>query len=154
TSPDAPARIILEVESEPGFELALDPLEPRSQGVELACVREEAGVRRAVIHVPEGKLTHLVKKVEQYLTQQTPKGSPKNQSLADRITRLRLATLRSFWTDEDPGFPPVDQAIWWEVWLRAAGDQDPWVTFQMLGEAAGLKLGKETIRFPDRLVGL
>src|SRR4051812_23367631 len=51
-APEAPGRIILEIRSEPGFELAFDSLEPRGQGVELACVREEDGVRTAVIHVP------------------------------------------------------------------------------------------------------
>jgi hypothetical protein len=154
TRPGEPARIILEVQSEPGFELALDSLEPRSQGVVLACVREEGGVRTAVIHVPEGKLTYFVKRAEQYLNDPLQNDRPRNQKLIDGIAGIRLATLRSFWTDEDPAFPLADQAIWWEVWLRAEGDQDPWVTFQMLGEAAQLKLGKETIRFPDRLVGL
>lgn len=154
STPENPARITLEIESEPGFELAIDSLEPRRQGVELACVREEAGVRKAVIHVPEGKLTYFVKKAEQYLSQQAPSGNPKHQKLIERISRIRLATLRSFWTDEDPDFPAPDQAIWWEVWLRAEGDQAPWLTFQMLAQAAGLVLGKETIRFPDRLVGL
>jgi Subtilase family len=154
TSPEAPARIILEVESEPDFELALDSLEPRGQGVELACVRQENGVRTAVIHVPEEKLGYFVKRVEQYLGEQTAKGQPKNQNLFDRIAAIRLASLRSFWTDEGSSFPALDQAIWWETWLRAEGDQDPWVTFQMIAEAAGLRMGRETIRFPDRLVVL
>ncbi len=154
TAPEAPARIILEVESEPDFELALDSLEARGQGVELACVREDNGVRTAVIHVPEEKLGYFVKRVEQYLGEQTARGQPKNQNLFDRIAVIRLASLRSFWTDEGADFPAEGQAIWWETWLRAEGDQDPWVTFQMIAEAAGLRLGRETIRFPDRLVVL
>lgn len=154
TAPGSPARIIIEVESEPGLELALDSLEPRSQGVELACVREEGGIRIAVVHVPEGKLNYFVRRVEQYLREETRRGVPKNQNLVDRIAAIRIPTLRSFWTDEVLPFPPVDQAMWWEVWLRAEGDQDPTLTFQMAAEAAGLRLGKETIRFPDRLVAL
>jgi len=153
--PDGPAaRIVLEIRSEPGFELALDKLEPRSQGVELACVREENGIRTAVIHVPEGKLGYFVKRVEQYLTEETQKGNPKNRELIEQISEIRLATLRSFWTDEGAEFPPANQAIWWEVWLRAGQDQGPWDTFRLLARAARLRPGEETIRFPDRIVAL
>lgn len=151
---DDPARIILEVRSEPNFELSLESLEPRKQGVELACVREENGQRIAVIHVPEGKLTYFVKRVEQYLTADVESGKPKNQPLIDRIAEIRLATLRSFWTDEGHAFPPHDQPIWWEVWLRAESDQSPWSRFRLLAQAAGITTKDETIRFPDRLVGL
>ena len=156
---EEPSRIILEVHSEPDFELELKSLEPRSQGVELACVREEKDEqgrdqRIAVIHVPAGRLNYFVKLVEQYLTAQVASGKPKNQKLIESISRIRLATLRSFWTDDGVEFPLADKAIWWEVWLRASGDQSPWDSFALLAEQAGLGLGKETIRFPDRLVGL
>ena len=154
TTPDEPARIILEVRSEPEFELALGSLEPRSQGVELACVREEQNQRIAVIHVPEGKLNYFVRRVEQYLREQSRSGKPKNQDLIDRIAEIRLATLRSFWTDEGVPFPANNQSIWWECWLRAESDQGPWETFCMLAEAAQLRVARETIRFPDRLIGL
>lgn len=147
TAADQPARIILEVCSEPDFELALGSLEPRSQGVELACVREERNQRIAVIHVPEGKLNYFVRRVEQYMGEQARSGKPKNQDLIDRIAEIRLATLRSFWTDEGVTFPTNDQPIWWEVWLRAESDQGPWETFCMLAEAAGIRVARETIRF-------
>lgn len=154
TTAERPARIVLEVRSEPDFELALDGLEPRSQGVELACVRNEDNQRVAVIHVPEGKLSYFVKRVEQYVAEQVKSGKPKNQDLIDRIAEIRLATLRSFWTDEGHDFPQDDRPVWWEVWLRSESDQGPWETFRMLAQAAGLRVGTETIRFPDRLVGL
>lgn len=154
TAPGQPARIILEVRSEPEFELALNSLEPRGQGVELACVREEQNQRIAVIHVPEGKLDYFVRRVEQYLWEQSRSGKPKNQDLIDRIAEIRLATLRSFWTDEGVSFPASNQPIWWEVWLRAESDQGPWETFCMLADAAQIHVARETIRFPDRLVGL
>ena len=154
TAPEQPARIILEVRSEPDFELALDSLEPRSQGIELACVREEQNQRIAVIHVPEGKLNYFVRRVEQYVGEQSRSGKPKNQDLLDRIAEIRLATLRSFWTDEGVPFPANNQPIWWEIWLRAESDQGPWETFCMLAEAAQIRVARETIRFPDRLVGL
>jgi hypothetical protein len=95
-------------------------------------------------------LTYFVRRVEQYLGEQARSGKPKNQDLIDRIAGVRLAQLRSFWTDEGAIFPANDQPIWWEVWLRAESDQGPWETFRMLAEAAEMRVATETIRFPDR----
>jgi hypothetical protein len=159
TPPGEPAPIILEIRSEPGFDLKLDSVEDRRKGIEVACVRTEGDVQVATVHVPEGALTHFFKRVEEYLTEDT-KGTaktpahPKNQELIETIAQLRLATLRSFWTDEAVEFPPEERSIWWEVWLRASGEQSPWDTFRLLAEDKGLQVGTETIRFPDRLVGL
>lgn len=154
SDPNEFARIILEVESEPGFELVLKSLEPRSQGVVLACVREENEQQFAVIHVPEGELSHFIERVEQYVGANTPSGKPKHQALIDPIARFCLASLGSFWMDEEQPFPPHDQPIWWEVWLRAESDQSPWDRFRLLAQSAGMTVKPETIRFPDRLVGL
>lgn len=159
TSPEEPAPIILEIRSEPGLGLKLDSVEDRRKGIEVACVRTEGNVQVATVHVPEGQLTHFLKRVEEYLTEDTvgtakTPAHPKNQELIETIAQLRLATLRSFWTDEEVGFPLGNRPIWWEVWLRASGEQSPWDTFRLLAEAGGLRIGTETICFPDRLVGL
>lgn len=159
TGTDEPAPISLEVRSEPGFVLNLESLDNRGKGIEVVCSRMDGDVQVATVQVPEGALTHFLKVVEEYLTEDT-KGTiktlpkPKNQDLIDRITELRLATLRSFWTDDENDFPSPTQAIWWEVWVRAFGDQSPWDLFAMLARANGLTLGADTIRFPDRWVGL
>lgn len=156
---DEAAPIILEIRSEPGFNLKLDSIEDRRKGIEVACVRTDGDVQVATVHVPEGSLTHFLKRVEEYLTEDT-KGTaktpahPKNQELIETIARLKLATLRSFWTDEGAVFPPEDEPAWWEVWLRAKGEQSPWESFRLLAKANELETGADTLRFPDRLVGL
>src|SRR5579862_1861812 len=159
TAPDEPAPITLEIRSDPGFVLNLDSLENRTKGIEVVCTQKDGNVQIATVQVPVGALTHFLKVVEKYLAENT-KGTdktppkPKHQDLIDRIAELRLATLRSFWTDDEADFPPTDRAIWWEVWVRAFGDQSPWDLFSSIATANGLKLGTDTIRFPDRLVGL
>jgi len=151
--------IILEIQSEPGFSLKLDSFEDRRKGIEIACVRKEKNVQVATVHVPKGSLGHFLKRVEDYLTSDT-KGTPKtpprpkHQELIETISRLKLATLRSFWTDENSEFPSEDQAIWWEVWLQVKGKQSPWKDFGHLAQANHLKIGTDSILFPDRQVGL
>jgi hypothetical protein len=157
--PDTPAPITIEVRSEPGFVLNLESLENRSKGIVVANVRTEGDVQVATVQVPEGALTHFLKLVEKYLTEDT-KGTekrpprPKNEDFINRVCQLRLATLRSFWTDDEGDFPPTGTAVWWEVWVIVHGDQSPWDSFRMLAQANGLRTGTDTIRFPDRVVGL
>lgn len=159
TEPDEPAPVPIEVRSEPGFVLNLESLENRAKGIEVACVRTEGDVQVATVQVPQGALTHFFKLVEKYLTEDT-KGTakkaptPRHQELLNRVAELRLATLRSFWGDTEEDFPPVDKAIWWEVWVIVRGDQGPWGSFRMLAEAQGLAASTDTIRFTDREIGL
>src|SRR5205823_1192537 len=83
STPNEPAPIILAFRGEPGSTLKLDSLEDKTKGIEVACVRtegeEDGEVQVAVVHVPEGALTHFLKRVEEYLTKDTNKGNPKNQ---------------------------------------------------------------------------
>ncbi|OWK43053.1 putative subtilisin proteinase-like protein [Fimbriiglobus ruber] len=153
------APIAIEVRSEPGFLLKLESLEDKRKGIEVACVQQDGDVQVATVHIPEGALTHFLKRAEEYLnentkgTEKTP-AKPKHQPLIDTISQIRLATLQSFWTDEGVEFPAADKNIWWEVWVRVAGDRSIWESFRLLAESTGLTVGSETIQFPDRVVGL
>ncbi len=158
---DAPSPISIEVRSEPGYILNLDSLENKAKGIEVACVRTEGDIQIATIQVPEGALTHFLKATESYINEETegtvktpPK--PKNQDLVARISELRLATLRSFWTDEESDFPDPTVSIWWEVWVRKLGGQSIWDAFSLSARSdrVGLVVGVDTIDFPDRVVGI
>lgn len=153
------APIPIEVRSEPGFLLKLEGLEDKRKGIEVACVQTDGEVQVATVHVPEGALTHFLKRAEEYLSEDT-KGTdktpakPKHRDLISTIGQIRLATLRSFWTDDLAEFPPSDQKMWWETWVRVVGGQDVWDSFRLLATSLGLTVGTDTIRFPDRVVGL
>jgi len=161
TTDDEPAPISIEVRSEPGYFLNLDSLENKAKGIEVACVRAEGDIQIATVQVPEGSLTHFLKVTEKYISEDTKGTSktppkPKHQDLIARVSELRLATLRSFWTDEESDFPAQTEKIWWEVWVRKLGDQNIWDAFRGTAESSGvgLTVGKDTIEFPDRVVGL
>src|SRR5262245_32597144 len=63
----APQGIVLQLRSEPGSELALEPLDPPSQGIALLSTRHNEGVHEATIHVPDGKLGLLLERIDEYL---------------------------------------------------------------------------------------
>ena len=98
-----PIRLV--VESDPGHLLKIDSLDAPSRGIEVVASRIEGGVHVAVVHVPEGELLYFRKRIEEYETQNSAGGKPKNQKLIESISRIRLATLEHLWTDEAE-FPP------------------------------------------------
>ncbi|TNF28005.1 MAG: hypothetical protein EP329_18655 [Deltaproteobacteria bacterium] len=88
----------LELESEPGFELALDKLDRRRDGIELASVRQRGTVTLATIFVAEGKLSKLEDLVRAYRDENDKRYQrPKNRTLVESVSALRAAAIESFW---------------------------------------------------------
>ena len=109
----------LSVESwsdEPGYKLALQSLD--SSGAKLLSVTPEtdSSPERAVVWLPFGAVGNFFTKIEQYATEQTSRGNPKNQALVANIGELRLAVLHDLWQEPEE-FPEPDEVRWWEVWL-------------------------------------
>jgi hypothetical protein len=107
----------------------------------------------ATVFVPEGKLGTFIRKLEAYAAENTRTDKPKNQLLAESIGDVRLASLRSFWTDAGEFPTEENQAQWWEVWLQDAGNEnDVSQEFRRRAEAAGIQVGARELRFPERRV--
>ena len=65
--------------------------------------------------------------------------------------------VRSFWTDHPIRYPQsVDEAIWWEVWLRTGmNDADEvFASFIVEADASGLRINQHIVKFPERMVFL
>ena len=149
----------LEFLSEAGFGLALKSLESASQGIELVSVREsffEDGdsqnpVTMATVFIPHGKLGSLEKKIRQYATENTAKGKPRHEKLLAPLADLRMATLKSFWTDDESLLPEPGARIWWEVWLRSS-DESVLTNFRTTMDHLGVQVGAESLKFLDTRV--
>jgi len=141
-------------ESEPGFDLELKSLENQRQGIQLVTVRkspETAGVTLANLYVPDGKLGAFEKKIRKYAIENTKTGKPWHQKLVEKIARIRLAQLQSFWTDLPELLPASQEAIWWEVWLRTA-DEDSWHSFRETLDGLDIVVADQTLTFPSTRV--
>ena len=150
-------------QGEPGFYLdfevpkdhceALDGLENRPKKIELVAVHPlEPGAEtvRATVFVPEAAADFYISKVRQYRDEVTEKGAPKNQKLIARIEDVRIAALRSLFTDEDALYPPPGQAVWWEVWLR----DGRLAAFRAVAERLAVAVRPQMVSFPERDVVL
>lgn len=148
--------IYVEVVSAQGCELPLDSLDT-SRDFKLRSCRKEDNHEVALIFIPESRRDVFQRKLEQYLDPgKDGKGGPRNHNLVDSIAEIRLADLRSFWTDDPADFPgDPNQAIWWELWLKKRGSgENPLEIAQQLAERIGGRLGNTSLSFFDSTVVL
>lgn len=92
--------IYVEIISAPNCELRLDSLDT-SRDFKLRLCRKEGEQEVGVIFIPESRRHVFREKLEQYLNPEMDStGGPRNRNLVDCIAEIRLADLRSFWTDD------------------------------------------------------
>ena len=151
--------IYVQFESTPGFELALTSLEPQMGSnhpeVRAVTTREVQGqeVQFATVFVPEGWIGRFCERFEQYATEQTKRDKPRHRKLVGRIAKLRLATLRALWTDDEDAFPDDEErVVWWELWLRRRDGVER--RLRAFAELSGATLGPQRLVFEDRVVAL
>jgi hypothetical protein len=137
-----------------GYEVGKDP----EKKIEVLSVRIEAGTTYANVFVPEGRLAHFEKYVEDYLAERkSAKGhSLDHQSLLNTISSIRSAEIRALWTD-DPALLPQDptEAFWWEVWLPVRGNRSAVVAdFRKVATLSECQVAEHQINFPERTVVL
>lgn len=148
--------VYLEFVSEPGRELWLKSLENmRTKKVRLLNVREEVDADEtskmfATVYIANDEKSYFLRKITQYLEENTPSGKPKNQPFISRIADIQNALFRSFWTD-DPGVAPKNEKQWVEVWLRADTDQEL-ALFERTLTKLDISFSTGVLRFPERFV--
>lgn len=146
-------------DSFPGFDLqntAFDPQRSGDQPELLAVQRVVVGdhvLERATVFVPDGKLRYFLQRFEQYATENTRTGAPRNSNFVERIAAVRLATIEALWTDAPDDFPAANVVMWWEVWLRHRDGAE----LERLGGLAvrlGVQVGDRHLVFDNRTIVL
>jgi hypothetical protein len=137
-----------------GHELGKDP----RKKIEVLSVRTEGDTTYANVFVPDGKLAHFEKYVEDYLADRKKANgdSYDHHALLNTIASIRSAEIRALWTDEPALLPQdPDEAIWWEVWLPVRGDRDAVLAdFRKLAVLTNCEVSEHHISFPERTVVL
>jgi hypothetical protein len=100
----------------------------------------------ATVFVPERSADFFSQKITSYRDDDTTTGRPKNEALVARIEDIRLAVVRSLFTDDMGHFPLAGRQAWWEVWIRDGRLQ----TFRNVALRLNIALKDHTISFPER----
>ena len=148
--------IQIEFESFPGIELAFESLARDRSGIELLNVRSTADRTYATVFVPDGKLVHFEKLIEDYIAERRDSigRARDHKRLINAIREIRAASLRALWTDDEEALPTEsDSVIWWEVWLPVRGDRAATVdTFRRLAGGQEMRIAPGSVEFPERTV--
>lgn len=148
--------IQVEFENSPDIELAFESLAREHWGIELQNVRHVENKTYATVFVPDGKLNHFERLINNYLIEKRDKsGKPiDNRKLIDTIGEIRLASLRALWTDTDEIFPTVDEEpFWWEVWLPIrVNHEEAAEVFRKRVKILGMQVAQGSLIFPERTV--
>ena len=148
--------IYVHIASFPEVQLPLDSLDTRDFKL-YSCTTTDDEREVALVFIPEARRLSFQRKLEQYLDQEkdSAKGFPRNHTLLASIADIRLADLRSFWTDNPDKFPENNQqVIWWELWLKRRGNEEPLQIAQALAERIGAQLGNTSQYYFDSAVVL
>lgn len=151
TVPGARPGIYLVFRSPASVRLALDRLQAARSGIEVVSFAKRGDHELATVFVPDGKLKHFLKRLDEYVNKRTVRGERKHNELVDRIEDIKAATLRAFWTDALRDFPAENVSMWWEVWLRVTDghEEERLATF---GAEKDITIGSRRLTFPDRIV--
>ena len=146
----------IEFESFPDIELAFESLARERSGIELLNLRHDEHRTYATVFVPDGRLAHFERLVEDYLAEKRDSigRSLDHKRLINAIREIRAASLRALWTDAEEAFPTEREGtFWWEVWLRIRQDRETTVeTFRSLAEAQDIRVAPGELSFPERTV--
>lgn len=153
--------LYVQFESQPGVPLQVTSLEDARQGIEVVAVNfrstdgpDPRRIECATVFVPDGKVKHFLDRFDSY-SKTTPKqkGELRHEGMLDPVATLRLATLRSLWTDSVEAYPQEQESIWWEVWLRRQDGKE----LERLMEFAAIQqieVAARRLQFEDRTVTL
>lgn len=147
----------LEFSSATSFDLASKSLENISQGIRLLNIKrsKETDTIRATIYIPSGKESYFTKKIEEYRSEITKKGNPKNNNLVSSIEAIRVAILDSFWIGK-PEDVPTEVPHWCEIWIRygVLSVEDVSRKVHDCCETLEIIIDENKIVFPERIVFL
>jgi hypothetical protein len=146
----------VEFESFPDIELAFESLAREKSKIELLNVRHDENRTYATVFVPDGKLAHFEKLIQDYLEEKRDRTgrARDHKPLINAIQQIRAARLKALWTD-DPGVFPTsdDESFWWEVWLPIRDDRTAIVSnFRRLAKAQDFQVAQGELQFPERTV--
>jgi Subtilase family len=105
---------------DPSYKLAVQSLDTSGAKLLSVVAGTDQVPDRAVVWLPFSAVPAFFKKIEQFATETTSRGAPRNQALVANIAELRLAVLRDLWQEPEQ-FPDPEEVRWWEVWLARFG---------------------------------
>ncbi len=153
---DTDIGILIQFRSFPDIELAFDSLSNETAKIELMNVKQVDNQTSATVFVPDGKLLHFDKLINDYIAERRGRNGKAldHKTLLNTIAEIRSVTFDELWTDSRDALPASDEElVWWEVWLPVRGNRIGVETqFRRIAASIGFQLADGNISFPERTV--
>lgn len=128
----------------------------KARHIEVLSIHKEGEIASANVFIPDGKIAHFEKYLEDYLDEKRrADGVPADhKSLINTLSAIRLAGIKSLWTDDSRLLPEnLDEAFWWEVWLPVRHNRNAVVTdFHRISHETGCLVSEHKVNFPERTI--
>lgn len=151
---DLPLRrgMSIAVEFAPRGAFDCSKVEWKRDGIELLTVQVHTNSDIAVLHVPDGKLSAFVNRIQEYVKSEN-EGTVRQAALVNAIENIRRAAFEQMWFG--PGDPPGDpEPHWFQIWLRHSNGRaaDVVAEFARQAEIVGIEIEPGHLVFPGRIV--
>lgn len=124
--------------------------------IEVLSVHTAGNVTSANVFIPEGKIAHFEGYIQDYLTEKhrVDGVAADHKSLINTLSVIRLAGIKSLWTDDLNLLPAnLDEEFWWEVWLPVRGNRNAVVAdFHRISHLTECRVSEHKVDFPERTV--
>lgn len=146
--PEAERGFYLSFEAPSATPMPLKFFESSRRGIDLLSVEVDDGKQTANVFMRAARADRFKRATEAYAESEPGVGDrPSNEEFFDRVERIRPATLRDLWTDQDD-LPAIDEMFAWELWLRP-GTED-WIRDTAPELDIGIERGH--LVFPEAIV--
>lgn len=127
-----------------------------SKYIELLSLHKEGDITSANVFIPDGKLSHFENLLRDYVARKKNNAgnAADHRKLIDTLSDIRLASVRSLWTDATDLLPARDtEPFWWEVWLPVKGNRQAVLNdFRKMAASTLCTCSEHTVEFPERTV--
>jgi hypothetical protein len=129
-------------------------LEWSRDGIEVLSVVDAGNGPVVALHVPDGHLSALEKRVRKYLEEETSSGKPKHAKLINAIDSIGRAAFEQLWTEDFPIPAQADAQVLFQLWLRLGDRPAAQVARHFADTAQRLQITVEPgyLTFPGRVV--
>lgn len=129
----------------------------RSQNIEVLSLHvSEEKITSANVFIPDGKIAHFENYLSDYLQDRKDEHgkSRDKKKLINTLSAIRVAGIRSLWTDDADLLPAdLDESFWWEIWLPVRGNRAAVLAdFRTILLTTECSVSEHAVSFPERTV--
>ncbi|HDD9398986.1 TPA: S8 family peptidase [Escherichia coli] len=128
----------------------------KANHIEVLSIHSEGNITSANVFIPDGKITHFENYIQDYLVEKRRNDgiSADHKSLINTLSAIRLAGIKSLWTDDLDLLPEdPDESFWWEVWLPVRANRNAVLTdFHRISHVTGCRVSEHKVDFPERTI--